>query len=135
MKLLYEVTLLMFIAFICTTDGRKQSLRQTIYSHTDTVVAPILAYSDDRSCHHLCGYQYPGAPDTPHCCGTGDTAGTYFCCKYSTCCNLSYCCAPGYHCSEDGGMCTSEASHQAINQLFFIILVSTASLLLRQKIA
>ena len=77
MKFQHKMILLIFIAIILKTDGKKQSLRQTIYSHTDTVVAPILAYSDDRSCHHLCGYEYPGAPDTPHCCGTGDTAGTY----------------------------------------------------------
>ena len=134
MKSLQKMISLIFIAIVCTTDGKKQTLRQTIYSHTDTVVAPILAYSDDRSCHHLCGYQYPGAPDTPHCCGTGDTAGTYFCCKYSTCCNLSYCCAPGYHCSEDGGMCTSAASHQTTNQYIFIVLVSTAFLTLNSNI-
>ena len=125
----HQLLLLVSTLFIYETNAKKQSLRQTIYSHSDTIVAPILAYPDDRACNQRCGYEYPGAPDTPHCCGRGDTAGTYFCCKYSTCCSLSYCCAPGYHCSEEGDMCTSIASHHSTCQLFFVLLVSIITFL------
>ena len=121
-----EIIVLALLSFLNKTTARKESLRKTIYSHSDTIVAPILAYSDDRSCNQRCGYEYPGAADTPHCCGRGDTAGTYFCCKYETCCNLSYCCAPGYHCSESGDMCTSSATNFTVKKCLFVVLFLTS---------
>ena len=96
---------------------------KTVYSHRDNIAAPILAYPDDRSCNERCQYKYPGGSKTPYCCGRGDTAGTYFCCQYSTCCSRSYCCAPGYQCSDDGEMCTSSASkRRSANPIATIIM-------------
>ena len=114
---------LLFI-LVFTTYGyntKKTRLRKTVYSHVDSIAAPILAYPDHRSCSKRCDNTYPGTPNTAYCCGRGDTTGTYFCCQYSTCCNLSYCCAPGYHCSEDGSMCTAMASTFNANTLFITV--------------
>ena len=107
------------LALICITYG-KQARKKTIYSWTDNIAAPILAYPDYRSCNKRCNNNYAGQSDTPYCCGRSNTAGTYFCCQYSTCCSLSYCCAPGYRCSDDGQMC-SGASIFGVDMPYFIV--------------